>query len=251
MRALSKDPQSRRQPQVQPPCSDGAAAAAGTRQHVAAAATTDIDSSILRRLEVLERQVGALLAASAQRRHCNAGARGSDDHNGSGSESSSTGSSSSSKPRGEQHARGEQQQAQASGVVGRVAGAMEEAASDAVERLHPAFVQFLNSGYMESQRQLRDRLLSSEWDGTVRTWALRKGVADFERWVAEHGGEAGVELRWDVVQVRWRGGEHVRGVCSCQRCCQPCTALQCCNAADQRPLLLTAALLLAAPVRAA
>jgi hypothetical protein len=58
------------------------------------------------------------------------------------------------------------------------------------------------SGYMESQRQLRDRLLASEWDQTVAPWATAKGLAEFEKYVVEKGGEADIHVSWEIMQVR-------------------------------------------------
>ncbi|WIA31271.1 hypothetical protein OEZ86_001266 [Tetradesmus obliquus] len=85
-------------------------------------------------------------------------------------------------------------------VTEKAAEAMEDAAEDTVKQLHPAFTKFINSGYMESQRQLRDRLLASEWDATVAPWAAAKGLADFEKFVVEKGREADVHVSWEVMQ---------------------------------------------------
>jgi hypothetical protein len=54
---------------------------------------------------------------------------------------------------------------------------------------------------MESQRQLRDKLLTSEWEHTVAPWAANKGLAEFEKYVVEKGREADVHVRWEVMQV--------------------------------------------------
>eukprot|EP00775_Hariotina_reticulata_P006619 gene6619-6847_t len=83
----------------------------------------------------------------------------------------------------------------------QAAETMEEAGADAMRQLHPAFTTFLNSGYLESQRQLRDHLMQSEWEHTVRQWALQKGVAEFERFVVEKGQEVpGLEVNWEQMQ---------------------------------------------------
>eukprot|EP00878_Enallax_costatus_P020141 GHUV01021273.1.p2 GENE.GHUV01021273.1~~GHUV01021273.1.p2 ORF type:complete len:118 (+),score=36.60 GHUV01021273.1:503-856(+) len=84
---------------------------------------------------------------------------------------------------------------------------MEGAAADAVQRLHPAFTTFINSGYLESQRQLRDRLLKGEWDETVKEWALRNGVAEFQKYVVEHGEEKGIKVSWDDIQKLYANPE--------------------------------------------
>jgi hypothetical protein len=55
---------------------------------------------------------------------------------------------------------------------------------------------------MESQRQLRDRLLDSEWEQTVAPWAAAKGLAEFEKYVVEKGREADLSVSWEVMQVR-------------------------------------------------
>eukprot|EP00878_Enallax_costatus_P027601 GHUV01029734.1.p1 GENE.GHUV01029734.1~~GHUV01029734.1.p1 ORF type:complete len:172 (+),score=47.53 GHUV01029734.1:539-1054(+) len=94
-----------------------------------------------------------------------------------------------------------------SDAVEGAAEAMEGAAADAVQRLHPAFTTFINSGYLESQRQLRDRLLKGEWDETVKEWALRNGVAEFQKYVVEHGEEKGIKVSWDDIQKLYANPE--------------------------------------------
>eukprot|EP00882_Tetradesmus_deserticola_P029589 GHRQ01033156.1.p1 GENE.GHRQ01033156.1~~GHRQ01033156.1.p1 ORF type:complete len:221 (+),score=72.01 GHRQ01033156.1:102-665(+) len=85
-------------------------------------------------------------------------------------------------------------------VTEKAAEAVEDAAEGTVKQLHPAFTKFLNSGYMESQRQLRDELLTREWDGTVAPWAAVKGLAQFEQYVVEKGRDVDIHVSWEVMQ---------------------------------------------------
>ena len=46
--------------------------------------------------------------------------------------------------------------------LGEAEGELEDAAAQGVTRLHPALIKFLNSGYLVSQRELRQRLMWRE-----------------------------------------------------------------------------------------
>jgi len=64
------------------------------------------------------------------------------------------------------------------------------------------------SGYLESQQQLRDHLMRSEWNDKVRQWALHKGVAEFERFVVEKSHEVpGLDVNWEQMQVTVCGSQ--------------------------------------------
>lgn len=52
-----------------------------------------------------------------------------------------------------------------------------------------------------SQQQLRQRLMQIEWEGSLKLWAQRKGVADFEAYLAEKGEEQGLHVDWSLLQV--------------------------------------------------
>jgi hypothetical protein len=59
-----------------------------------------------------------------------------------------------------------------------------------------------HSGYLVSQQQLRARLMQIEWDGSLRLWSQRKGLAEFEHWLADKGQQEGVTVEWSNLQVR-------------------------------------------------
>lgn len=42
-----------------------------------------------------------------------------------------------------------------------------------------------------------------EWEGSLRVWAQRKGLAEFEHWLAEKGEQEGITVDWQQLQVRW------------------------------------------------
>lgn len=65
------------------------------------------------------------------------------------------------------------------------------------------------SGYLVSQQQLRQRLMQIEWEGSLKLWAQRKGVADFEAYLAEKAEEQGLHVDWSLLQVG--GGRAHRG----------------------------------------
>jgi hypothetical protein len=58
------------------------------------------------------------------------------------------------------------------------------------------------SGYLVSQQQLRQRLMEIEWEDHLRLWAQRRGVAEFEQWLAKEGEKEGMAVDWQDVQVR-------------------------------------------------
>lgn len=70
------------------------------------------------------------------------------------------------------------------------------------------------SGYLVSQQQLRHRLMQIEWEGSLRLWAQRKGLAEFEQWLAEKGDKEGIQVDWQHLQASSRGrrGEEPEGV---------------------------------------
>lgn len=40
-----------------------------------------------------------------------------------------------------------------------------------------------------------------EWDGSLRLWSQRKGLAEFEHWLADKGQQEGVTVDWRTLQV--------------------------------------------------
>jgi hypothetical protein len=40
-----------------------------------------------------------------------------------------------------------------------------------------------------------------EWEGSLRLWAQRKGLAEFEHWLAENGEQEGISVDWQQLQV--------------------------------------------------
>lgn len=60
-----------------------------------------------------------------------------------------------------------------------------------------------------SQQQLRQRLMQIEWEGSLKLWAQRKGVADFEAYLAEKAEEQGLHVDWSLLQVG--GGQGPQG----------------------------------------
>lgn len=41
-----------------------------------------------------------------------------------------------------------------------------------------------------------------EWEDHLRLWAQRRGVAEFEQWLAKEGEKEGMAVDWKDVQVR-------------------------------------------------
>jgi hypothetical protein len=54
---------------------------------------------------------------------------------------------------------------------------IEESLTD----IHKQVTTFINGPYMSSQKMLRERLMEQEWYKNAHTWALTKGIADFEK----------------------------------------------------------------------
>jgi hypothetical protein len=48
-----------------------------------------------------------------------------------------------------------------------------------------------------------------EWDGSLRLWSQRKGLAEFEHWLADKGQQEGVTVDWSTLQVRCTQGQNM------------------------------------------
>ncbi|GBF92198.1 hypothetical protein Rsub_05280 [Raphidocelis subcapitata] len=93
---------------------------------------------------------------------------------------------------------------------GGLGAAVADEAAEALRELHPRVAQVLSSGYLESQRELRERLMALEWDGAARAYARAKGVAEFERAAEERG--LGVPFEADPDDLSALPDEHHRAL---------------------------------------
>jgi hypothetical protein len=167
--APARAPAKQQQPRV-----EGASAAAEEMQN---GQTQERFARLAARVAVLERQLSVLQPQVQQVQQPCTNEGGSNDHH--------------QKQHQHQHNQQEKQHDAGSGnnnnSSDNIGGAVAAEAEEALKALHPSIAKFLSSGYLESQAQLREQLMRHEWDATVRPWTRARGVAQFERWVAEHG----------------------------------------------------------------
>eukprot|EP00877_Chromochloris_zofingiensis_P012812 jgi/Chrzof1/7785/Cz02g36190.t1 len=132
--------------------------------------SSDTVATLSRRVETLERQLQSLTDSRHSSRRS--------DH------TSEQHKHASSKEAGKTEDTGDQQS-----KVEDTGEAIKEEGAEAMRKIHPQIIDFLNSGYLESQKMVRERIMQQEWEETVRPWSMRKGVSDFEKYCAENDKE--------------------------------------------------------------
>lgn len=96
-----------------------------------------------------------------------------------------------------------------------VMGRLEDAAADSVEAgdagwdsYRNSFTMLMSKGYVQTVDQLRDALLTTEWEIGLRPIALQLGVSRFEAQCAA----AGTEIPYDVISALYEDPTDLSGI---------------------------------------